>query len=97
MDAGCGNSYLLEDMAMEGYENLVGADISRVVIEQMRSRSSKFPEITFFRGNMIDTDLPERSFDAIIDKGLFDSFICNHLGVSEVEAYVREVCVRYDQ
>ena len=89
--AGCGNSYMMEDMVSDGYTEIVGADFSRVVIEQMKSRCADYPEITFFQGNMLDTDLPGKSFDAIVDKGLFDSLICAHLGQSESQQFVLEV------
>jgi hypothetical protein len=59
--AGCGNSYMMEDMVSDGYIEIVGADFSRVVIEQMKSRCADYPEITFFQGNMLDTDLPAKS------------------------------------
>lgn len=69
----------------------MGADLSRVVLRQMKSRTESFPEITYFQGNMMDTDLPKKSFDAIIDKGLFDSLLCSHLGEVECNIYVQEV------
>lgn len=91
MVAGCGNSYMMEDMVSDGYTNVVGADLSRVVIEQMKSRCSDIPEISFFQGNMMDTDLPEKTYDAIIDKALFDSIVCSHLGTADCAMYVKEV------
>lgn len=88
--AGCGNSYMMEDMISDGYTEIVGVDFSRVVIEQMKSRCIDYPEITFFTGNMLDTDLPAKTFDAIIDKGLFDSLICAHLGQAESQQFILE-------
>lgn len=79
MIAGCGNSNMLEDMALDGYTNLVGADISRVVIAQLSIRLAKYPQISFFQGQITDTNLKEESFDAIIDKALFDSLLCMYL------------------
>jgi 2-polyprenyl-3-methyl-5-hydroxy-6-metoxy-1,4-benzoquinol methylase len=76
MVAGCGNSNMLEDMALDGYTNIVGADISRVVIAQLRIRLAKYPQISFFQGQITDTNLKEESFDAIIDKALLDSLLC---------------------
>lgn len=91
MVAGCGNSYFMEDMVADGYKSIVGADISRVVLKQMKNRCADLPEISFFQGNMIDSDLPEKSFDAIIDKALFDSILCSHLGTAECNFYIQEV------
>ena len=38
-----------------------------------------------------DTNLPEGSIDAIIDKGLMDSIICGQNGATDVKAYMNEV------
>jgi len=86
LDAGCGSSHLLEDMADDGYTNLVGIDISRVVLSQMKSRCVEYSEIQFLQANMCDTNLPAKSYDAIIDKGLLDSVICSPSG--DMYAYV---------
>jgi EEF1A lysine methyltransferase 4 len=91
MIAGCGTSNMLEDMISDGFEDLVACDYSRVCISQMQIRCSDLPEITFFQGNMTDTDLPEESFDAIIDKALFDNMLCGDCGISHVKQYVVEV------
>ena len=75
----------------DGYKHLVGSDLSRVVLRQMKSRLEDYSEIEFFQGNMMDTDLPEKSYDAVIDKGLFDSILCSHLGEVECNIYIQEV------
>jgi hypothetical protein len=41
---------------------------------------------------MQDTNLPEHTFDCIIDKGLLDSLLCGVKGSEAVENYIREVC-----
>ncbi|CAN6337711.1 unnamed protein product [Urochloa humidicola] len=43
---GCGNSLLSEDMAKDGYEDIVNIDISSVVIEQMREKHKEIPQLT---------------------------------------------------
>ena len=40
---------------------------------------------------MQDTNLPEKSFDCIIDKGLLDSLLCGVKGSEAVENYIQEV------
>ena len=57
----------------------------------MEFRCKDYPEIKFFVGNMQDTNLPEHSFDCIIDKGLLDSLLCGVKGSEAVENYIREV------
>lgn len=91
MIAGCGNSNIIEDMVFDGYESVIGADISRVVISQLTVRCKDLPQASFFQGNMCDTDLPEESVDAIIDKCLFDSLLCSATTVVTTAQYLNEV------
>jgi hypothetical protein len=97
MVAGCGSSNMLGDMADDGYTNIIGADWSRVVIAQLKYRYKDYPEINFFQGNMTDTDLPEGSINAIIDKALLDSLLCTQMSTVAVQQYVfevRNICFR---
>ena len=92
MIAGCGNSHLIEDIADDGYDHLVGIDISRVVISQMEIRCRDFDQITFLQRNLLDSNEPDASFDAIIDKALFDSVLCSPSGGEKmISVYLFEV------
>lgn len=91
MIAGCGSSNMLGDMADDGYEQLTGLDISRVCIAQLRYRYKDYPQITLRNGNVTDTDLPEGSFGAIIDKALFDSLLCTQTSHITIAQYLYEV------
>jgi hypothetical protein len=96
MIAGCGNSHMIENMADDGYENLIGLDISRVVISQMKTRCIDYEQqIQFQQGNILDTNLPEKSFDVIIDKALFDSILCVPGGDISVYILRNEVIFMY--
>eukprot|EP01041_Mallomonas_annulata_P012428 gene12428-26141_t len=106
MIAGCGNSHFIDDMADDGYESLLGFDISRVVISQMKARCEDMPQILFMQGNMLDTNLPDKSYDAIIDKALFDAILCKpggdgfaHILVNEIERLLTDegvyICISY--
>lgn len=91
MVAGCGSSNMLEDMALDGYENIVGADLSRVAIANKKIRlGDRYPQISFFQGTMCDTNLPAASVDAIIDKALLDSLLCGGMGSVMVQQYIIE-------
>lgn len=89
--AGNGSSNMLGDMAEDGYQQIVGNDISRVIVAQLKYRYKDYPQITFFQGNMIDTDLPEGIFGAVIDKGLFDSLLCTQMSTTTIAQYIWEV------
>lgn len=91
MISGCGSSNMLGDMAEDGYENLTGLDVSRVVIAQLRYRYKDMPQIKLINGNVTDTDLPEGSFGAIIDKALLDSLLCTQTSTLTVAQYLYEV------
>ena len=91
MDAGCGNSELIQHLVDDGFENVVGVDFSRVAIDQLKNRCGDYPEIDLMCLNMQDTNLPESSFDCILDKGLLDSIACNLQSGEAVANYVSEI------
>ena len=53
--------------------------------------SFSLSKVNFFQGTMIDTNLPEGSFNAIIDKALFDSLLCLPSGSTYILQYLAEV------
>lgn len=89
--AGNGSSNMLGDLADDGYQHVIGNDISRVIVAQLKYRYKDYNQITFFQGNMIDTDLPEETFGAVIDKGLFDSMLCTQMSTQTIAQYIWEV------
>ncbi len=91
MVAGCGTSNMPEDLAIDGYTNVTGQDISRVAIKMQEVRNKHISSLKYITGNMTDMDLPEECFDAIIDKALLDSLFCSAMGDTTVAQYVNEV------
>jgi EEF1A lysine methyltransferase 4 len=92
MIAGCGNSHFIEDMADDGYTDLIGVDKSRVAIAIMKRRTKgRTPEIKFHSGTMQDTDLEGNIYDGVIDKALMDALFCTNTGANNVKQYVMEV------
>lgn len=91
MVAGCGTSNMPEDLINDGFTNVVGQDISRVAIKMQEIRNKHTDGLKFITGNMTDMDLPDESFDAIIDKALLDSLFCSAMGDTVTAQYVNEV------
>jgi len=46
---------------------------------------------------MTDTDLPESSVGAVVDKGLFDALLCTATGSTTVAQYINEVSLNNSQ
>lgn len=44
--------FYLNQMVDDGYEDVCGADISRVVIAQMKVRCEDLPAVSFFQGTL---------------------------------------------
>ena len=91
MIAGCGSSNMIEDMAADGYEELVGCDFSRVAVAQMEIRCNDIPQASFHLRSLTDSDYENECFDAIIDKAAFDSIMCSDNGSTKVRQYVHEM------
>jgi SAM-dependent methyltransferase len=71
---GCGNSRLSEDLYDIGYHSITNIDISDVVIKQMTDRNEeKRPNLTFAKMDVLKMELPDASYDVVIDKGTLDS------------------------
>ena len=91
MVAGVGSSCMPDDLAADGYTSIVAQDISRVAIAQAKIRCKHLEAVSFEACNMTDSNLPEKSFFAIIDKALLDSLLCSATGSATVQQYVSEV------
>ncbi|KAK3138868.1 hypothetical protein QOZ80_5AG0374490 [Eleusine coracana subsp. coracana] len=74
---GCGNSLLSEDMANDGYEDIVNIDISSVVIEQMKEKHTEIPQLKYMQMDVRDMSVfDDESFDCVLDKGTLDAMMC---------------------
>mmetsp|Transcript_35927 Transcript_35927/g.76280 ORF Transcript_35927/g.76280 Transcript_35927/m.76280 type:complete len:214 (+) Transcript_35927:23-664(+) len=73
---GCGNSTVPEELYLEGWENITAIDTSSVVVEQMRTRCVKFPELEFQVMDACALQYPDSSFHVIMDKGCLDTVLC---------------------
>lgn len=74
---GCGNSTLSYDLYNHGYKNVISIDYSQVVIDNMRAKYSRIPELRYYLCDMTQLHqlFPLSYFDIIIDKASIDSMI----------------------
>jgi len=73
---GCGNSRLSAQLYEAGFQNIVNIDISEVVINQMKARFKEMPKMQWLRMDVTKLELPDASFDLVVDKGTMDSILC---------------------
>ncbi|RZC89193.1 hypothetical protein C5167_030882 [Papaver somniferum] len=76
---GCGNAAISEDMANDGFEDIVNIDISSVVIEAMQPKYQDIPALKYIQMDVRDmSGFESGSIDAVLDKGTVDSIMCGH-------------------
>ncbi|KAJ6895786.1 EEF1A lysine methyltransferase 4-like isoform X2 [Populus alba x Populus x berolinensis] len=74
---GCGNALMSEDMVEDGYENITNIDISSVAIDIMRRKYEHVHQLNYMEMDARDMSFfPDKSFDAVVDKGTLDSLMC---------------------
>ncbi|RQO95584.1 hypothetical protein POPTR_009G055600v4 [Populus trichocarpa] len=74
---GCGNARMSEDMVEDGYENITNIDISSVAIDIMRRKYEHVHQLNYMEMDARDMSFfPDKSFDAVVDKGTLDSLMC---------------------
>lgn len=85
---GCGNAVMSEDMAKDGYIDIMNVDISSIVIDMMRKKYANLPQLKYIQMDARDMSFFEdESFDCVIDKGTLDSLMCGTdapLGASQM-------------
>ena len=77
LDLGCGTSSLSQDMHADGFESIVGVDISATCIAQMKRRCADKPGLSWHVMDCTNlSGLDDASFDAVLDKGTLDALSC---------------------
>lgn len=65
-----------EEMFDDGYESITNIDISQTSIKAMGEKyKEKGPNFKYTQMDVRAMEYPENSFDAVIDKGTFDSVV----------------------
>lgn len=85
---GCGNSPFSFEMYDDGVKNIDNIDISDVVISQMAAKVEDREGMTFKTMDCTEMDYPDKSYDAIIDKGTMDAILCGEGGPEKVGQYL---------
>ncbi|KAI3920527.1 hypothetical protein MKX01_000866 [Papaver californicum] len=89
---GCGNAAISEDMANDGFEDIVNIDISSVVIEAMQTKYQDIPALKYIQMDVRDMGgFESGSFDAVLDKGTLDSIMCGHNSQENASKMLEEV------
>ncbi|KAK2997433.1 hypothetical protein RJ639_025283 [Escallonia herrerae] len=66
-----------EDMAKDGYEDIMNVDISSVAIDLMRRKYEHVPWLKYMQMDVKDMSFfPDETFDGVVDKGTLDSLMC---------------------
>ncbi|PPD72334.1 hypothetical protein GOBAR_DD30759 [Gossypium barbadense] len=69
LHAKCGKCLMSEDMAKDGYEDIMNIDISSVAIDMMRRKYEFVPQLKYMQMDVRDMSFfPDESFDSVMDK-----------------------------
>jgi 2-polyprenyl-3-methyl-5-hydroxy-6-metoxy-1,4-benzoquinol methylase len=90
---GCGDSAFSADLYDAGFRNITNVDISEVCIANMRRREAqRRPTMTWRTADCTDLAcFPDGSFDAVIDKTLFDTLCTSDEAWSLIPSMLDEV------
>jgi SAM-dependent methyltransferase len=88
IDVGAGESTLVDDLLVKGYQALTVLDVSRTAIEATKGRLGAAAErVRWLVGDITEIALPPSAFDLWHDRALFHFLVDR----SHREAYVRSV------
>jgi len=92
---GCGNSKLSEEMAeKDGFSNITNMDISEVVLQKMREKTSTKESCKGFKYEAMDATnmrYDSDTFDVVIDKGTYDALACDPKDKKMIEKLYKEM------
>lgn len=88
IDVGGGESTLVDDLLIHGYENITVLDLSKVALDTAKDRLNKrASKVQWLESNVLDIELPMHAYDIWHDRAVFH-FLTNE---AERRAYVHQV------
>ncbi len=89
MDVGGGDSLLVDELVVRGYNDITVLDLSRAAIERARHRVGEAAagRVTWLEGDILEADLPREEFDIWHDRAVFH-FLTTEI---ERESYIQRV------
>ncbi|KAH0785974.1 putative methyltransferase [Histomonas meleagridis] len=92
LEIGCGNSSVSFSLAQEGFERVVGIDVSNIVIEQNKQRYTGQDNLSFECCDCLEMkNFENETFDYVFDKGTMDSLICSNKSNELISKLLSEV------
>lgn len=92
INLGCGNSPMTTELISDGFQHVIGFDISSVVIDQNKKKFADEKNIDWEVGNVFNLQkYPDESFDAVFDKGTFDCIISSGINSLQVSQFLHGI------
>uniref|UniRef100_A0A7R9U186 Methyltransferase domain-containing protein n=1 Tax=Pinguiococcus pyrenoidosus TaxID=172671 RepID=A0A7R9U186_9STRA len=85
---GCGSSRLSEDMAADGYDEIVNIDVSETIVRVMQERAQN---MSFYVMDMRKLEFTDEEYDAVIDKGTLDTLLCMETAAEDAKQGLMEI------
>jgi len=73
LNVGCGNSRLAEELANDGYTDIVSVDIAQSAIDKMTDKFKGVSALRFQQMDATKMTFKDNSFDVVFDKGTLDA------------------------
>ena len=85
-------SGLSEEMFDDGFQSINNIDISFTVVKQMQEMyKDKYPNMAYKQMDVRSLSYEDGCFDAVIDKGTFDSILCGDGSGPNADSMLQEV------
>ena len=83
---------LSEEMYEDDYKHITNIDISNTCVKQMTELyREKYPELAYKQMDVRSMQFEDGQFDAVIDKGTFDSILCGDGSGPNAEQALNEI------